>query len=395
MKNDLLCVHVGRETLLKALSAEAILAKSGIDLLDAARLISEISEIGGTKNLKTLRRIFSLGREAFSRKRRALSFRAAAAEFLSVKSHLRKRTLSDYRQTFAAIFRADPSARDANLRSLERDADFFRALISDAFRTPRQRVKARAVLHAFFSCAVRRGWCESNPIAGVDFPMPREQEIVPLSPEEIDALFAAAERLSLRECVPAMALMIFAGIRPREIERLSWKCINREERVVSVMPAHSKTQPIFNLIMELGLYDKLAGVTLVYLSTGMAMSIFILRAGFLSIPKSLDEAAIVDGAGFLRIFWSINLPLAKGALATAGILMFLSNWNEYYFASLLTMSDSQRTLPVALSYFTSEFSYNYTQLFAALTIVVLPGIILYIFAQEQVQTSMASTGIKG
>ncbi|HIZ82447.1 MAG TPA: carbohydrate ABC transporter permease [Candidatus Mediterraneibacter pullistercoris] len=165
--------------------------------------------------------------------------------------------------------------------------------------------------------------------------------------------------------------------------------------VTLLVPAHSKTQPIFRLIMELGLYDNLWGVTLVYLSTGMAMSIFILRAGFMSIPKSLDEAAIVDGAGFMRVFWSINLPLARGSLATAGILMFLNNWNEYYFASLLTMSDSQRTLPIALSYFTSEFSYNYTQLFAALTIVVLPGIILYIFAQEQVQVSMASTGIKG
>ena len=165
--------------------------------------------------------------------------------------------------------------------------------------------------------------------------------------------------------------------------------------VTLLVPAHSKTQPIFNLIMELGLYDNLWGVTLVYLSTGMAMSIFILRAGFMSIPKSLDEVAIVDGAGFMRIFWSINLPLAKSAISTAGILMFLSNWNEYYFASLLTMSDSQRTLPIALSYFTSEFSYNYTQLFAALAIVVLPGIILYVFAQEQVQVSMASTGIKG
>lgn len=165
--------------------------------------------------------------------------------------------------------------------------------------------------------------------------------------------------------------------------------------VTLLVPAHSKTQPIFRLIMELGLYDNLWGVTLVYLSTGMAMSIFVLRAGFMAIPKSLDEAAIVDGAGFMRIFWSINLPLAKSALTTAGILMFLNNWNEYYFASLLTMSDSQRTLPIALSYFTSEFSYNYTELFAALAIVVLPGIILYIFAQEQVQVSMASTGIKG
>ena len=165
--------------------------------------------------------------------------------------------------------------------------------------------------------------------------------------------------------------------------------------VTLLVPAHSKTQPIFRLIMELGLYDNLWGVTLVYLSTGMAMSIFVLRAGFMAIPKSLDEAAIVDGAGFMRIFWSINLPLAKSALTTAGILMFLNNWNEYYFASLFTMSDSQRTLPIALSYFTSEFSYNYTELFAALAIVVLPGIILYIFAQEQVQVSMASTGIKG
>lgn len=136
-------------------------------------------------------------------------------------------------------------------------------------------------------------------------------------------------------------------------------------------------------------------VTLVYLSAGMAMSIFVLKAGFMAIPKSLDEAAIIDGAGFMRTFWSINLPLAKSALATAGILMFLGNWNEYYFASLLTHSDSQRTLPIALSFFTSEFSYNYTNLFAALTIVILPGILLYVFAQEQVQASVAATGIKG
>ena len=97
----------------------------------------------------------------------------------------------------------------------------------------------------------------------------------------------------------------------------------------------------------------------------------------------------------MRTFWTINLPLAKSALATAGILMFLGNWNEYYFASLLTVSDSQRTLPIALAFFTSEFSYNYTQLFAALTIVILPGIILYAIAQEQVQASVAASGVKG
>lgn len=164
--------------------------------------------------------------------------------------------------------------------------------------------------------------------------------------------------------------------------------------VTLLVPAHSRTQPIFSLIMKLNLYDNIWGVTLVYLSAGMAMSIFLLKAGFMAIPKALDEAAAIEGAGFFKIFWSINLPLAKSALTTAGILMFLNNWNEYYYASLLTTSDKNRTMPIALSFFTNEFSYNYTRMFAALAIVIIPGILLYAVAQEQVQASMAASGIK-
>lgn len=162
-----------------------------------------------------------------------------------------------------------------------------------------------------------------------------------------------------------------------------------------LVPGQSKAQPIFSLIMNLGLYDNIWGLALVYLSNGMAMSIFILRAAFMSIPKALDEAADLEGAGFFRRFWSINLPLAKSGLSTAGILMFLGNWNEYFYAALLTTSDKNRTLPIALQFFNEAFSYDYTKLFAALTVVVLPGIIIYICAQEQVQASVAASGVKG
>lgn len=164
--------------------------------------------------------------------------------------------------------------------------------------------------------------------------------------------------------------------------------------ITLLVPAHSRTQPIFSLVMHLNLYDNIWGVTLVYLSAGMAMSIFLLKAGFMAVPRALDEAAAIEGAGFFRIFWMINLPLTKSALTTAGILMFLNNWNEYYYASLLTTSDKNRTMPIALSFFTNEFSYNYTRMFAALTVVIIPGILLYTVAQEQVQASMAATGIK-
>jgi len=165
--------------------------------------------------------------------------------------------------------------------------------------------------------------------------------------------------------------------------------------VTLLVPGHTKTQPIFSLIMQLNLYDTKLGLFLVYLSSSIASSLFILRSNFSSIPRELNEASEIDGAGFFRTFWQINMPLAKTGIFTAGILMFLGNWNEYYFAALLTSSPANRTLPVSLASFNQAFSYDYTRMFAALTLVVLPGIIIYMLAQEQVQASVAGSAVKG
>ena len=162
-----------------------------------------------------------------------------------------------------------------------------------------------------------------------------------------------------------------------------------------LVPGHTKTQPIFFLIMQLGLFGTLSGIALVYLSGGIAMSLFVMRSAFASIPKEMSEAAIIDGVGFFRNFWQMHIPLAKNGLATAGILMFLSNWNEYFFASLLSASAATRTLPYALAFFTETYSYDYTLMFAALTLIILPGIIVYAVSQEQVQVSISSGSVKG
>lgn len=165
--------------------------------------------------------------------------------------------------------------------------------------------------------------------------------------------------------------------------------------ITMLVPGYSKTQPLFQMITDMGLYDTKEGLILVYISNGMATSVFLLKNAFQSIPKELSESARLDGAGFFRTFFSINLPLIKSALATAGILMFLGNWNEYYFASILITSELNNTLPIITMSFTSKFSYNYTLMFAAITLVILPGLIIYAIAQEQVQESLASSGIKG
>ncbi|WP_372661067.1 carbohydrate ABC transporter permease [Cohnella sp.] len=165
--------------------------------------------------------------------------------------------------------------------------------------------------------------------------------------------------------------------------------------ITLLVPGYARAQPIFTIVMKLNLYDTKTGLVLVYASFGMALALFILRVTFMAISKDLDEAAIIDGASFWRVFWSVNLPLAKSGLATAGILMFLANWNEYFYALVLTSSKDNRTLPVALQFFNEAFSYNYTYMFAALTMIILPGILIYLLVQEQVQQSVASSGVKG
>ncbi|HEU5140097.1 MAG TPA: carbohydrate ABC transporter permease [Bacillales bacterium] len=165
--------------------------------------------------------------------------------------------------------------------------------------------------------------------------------------------------------------------------------------ITILVPPHAKAQPIFALIMKLGLYNTKTGLILVYSSFGLALALFVLRGTFMTIPKELDEAALIDGANFWKIFWKINLPLAKPGIATSGILMFLSFWNEYFYALILTTGPENRTLPVQLAFFQGTFSYNYTNMFAAITLVILPGILVYMLVQEQVQQSVASTGVKG
>lgn len=162
-----------------------------------------------------------------------------------------------------------------------------------------------------------------------------------------------------------------------------------------LIPTAALLMPIYKIMTAIGLFDTRTVLILVYAALGLPTSLFIFKSYFQSIPKELEEAACIDGAGFFRTFFVIVFPLAKPGLATGAILQFLTSWNEFMFALILTKSTSVRTLPLALNYFTSQFSFNYTAMFAALTIVILPSIIIYILLQEQITSSMVEGSVKG
>ncbi len=161
-----------------------------------------------------------------------------------------------------------------------------------------------------------------------------------------------------------------------------------------VIPMTALLQPVYSVINNLGLYDTKAGLILVNTALNMPMSLLILRGSFQSIPKAIEEAAYIDGAGFVRTFFQIMLPCAKGGLTSAAVLCFLNTWNEFTFSLLLTSGVDARTLPLSLSYFTSQFSFNYTALFAAVTIAVIPSIIVFAIFQEQVVSSLTAGSVK-
>lgn len=162
-----------------------------------------------------------------------------------------------------------------------------------------------------------------------------------------------------------------------------------------LIPVSALLMPIYIIMMRIGLYDTRTGLVLVYAALGLPTSLFLLRAHFQSIPISIEEAAYVDGCGFFRTFFTIVLPMVKPGLAAAAVLQFLTSWNEFMFALILTKSNRVRTIPLALSYFTSQFTFNYTAMFAALVMVILPSILIFVLLQEQVTDSLVAGSVKG
>ena len=117
-----------------------------------------------------------------------------------------------------------------------------------------------------------------------------------------------------------------------------------------VVPVTALMQPVYQVITSLGLSDSLPGLILVYVALNMPLTLLIMRATFAGLPASLEEAAYIDGAGFMYTYLRVMLPVAKGGLASAAVMAFLNSWNEFTFALVLTKSPAVRTLPLSLSY---------------------------------------------
>lgn len=221
--------------------AVRLILKSGLSLLDAARIcLALVEAAGGECRLAQLHELIATAAQVQEERRRSVSFEEAVKTCLHQKQHRSKRTLQDIRQTMNALMRFDPQLAQRPIRELN-SGDCHRLLHGAFAHSTARFIKARANLSGVFTVAYRHGWCGENPVKRVATPTLHERRIEPLKPAQVKRLLSQAKRPEHSECLPALGLMLYAGVRPEELQRLQWDDIDWDEGVLYMSARHCKT----------------------------------------------------------------------------------------------------------------------------------------------------------
>ncbi|MBK3626892.1 carbohydrate ABC transporter permease [Streptomyces sp. MBT49] len=193
--------------------------------------------------------------------------------------------------------------------------------------------------------------------------------------------------------------ILFSAMAAYAFARLRWR---GRDKVFALflgglmVPAVFTLLPNFVLIKELGLVDTLLGIALPTMFM-TPFAVFFLRQFFMNIPREVEEAALLDGAGKVRIFFRVLLPMAATPVLTLAVLTYITSWNDYFWPLMVSYGDSSRVLTVALAVFraqTPQTGTDWSGLMAATLIAALPMLALFGFFARRIVSSIGFTGIK-
>jgi arabinogalactan oligomer/maltooligosaccharide transport system permease protein len=165
--------------------------------------------------------------------------------------------------------------------------------------------------------------------------------------------------------------------------------------LTQMFPAVVMAIPLYLLLDLLGLLDSLAGLVLVYASTSVPFSTWTLKGFFDTLPRELEEAALLDGASRWQTFWLVILPLARPALAVTGLFSFMTAWNEFVLAATFLGNSRSFTLPVVLQRYVSDYGTEWGHFAAGAILVSVPVMVLFFALQRQFVEGLTAGGVKG
>jgi len=164
-----------------------------------------------------------------------------------------------------------------------------------------------------------------------------------------------------------------------------------------MFPVFLALVPLFFLVRDLHLLGTYHGLILVYTAYSLPFSIFFLYGFFRTLPSEVAEAAIIDGASDYAVFWRVMLPMAQPGLITVGIFNFLGQWNQYLLPLVLNPNRDRYVLPQGLAFLSIQQGYqnDWSALFAALTITMIPTIVVYALFQRRLEQGLTAGALKG
>lgn len=160
------------------------------------------------------------------------------------------------------------------------------------------------------------------------------------------------------------------------------------------MPGQVLIIPVYSMMIKLGLVNSHLGLILFYVATSIPFGTFLMIANLKSMPKELIESGQIDGAGLFRIYRSLALPMLAPTLATAGILNFISYWNELLYAMVLLQKEELRTITVGVASMANRFGGNAPLLYAGLLLTSIPVIVIYFFFQRYLVKGITGGAVK-
>ena len=200
-------------------------------------------------------------------------------------------------------------------------------------------------------------------------------------------------------CIVTLILsMIIGSMAAFGIARMHWKGSKLAMTYFltgMMIPVHCVLIPLFTRFANIGLSNSLVGLILPYLTFALPITIFIMTGFFESMPNELIECACMEGANIFQIFYKICLPLGKTGLFVTGLMTFIGNWNELLLAMVFISDDTKKTLPVSLSKFVGPYNTNYSQMFAAIIIAIIPTIVVYCAFSNQIVDGLTAGAVKG
>ncbi|SNQ49421.1 Trehalose transport system permease protein SugB [Frankia canadensis] len=167
--------------------------------------------------------------------------------------------------------------------------------------------------------------------------------------------------------------------------------------LIAMFPQVSLVSPLFNLWRQIGIFDTWIGLIIPYLTFSLPLAIYTLSAFFREIPWDLEKAAQVDGATPAQAFLRVIAPLAAPGMVTTAILVFIFCWNDFLFSISLTSTESSRTVPAAIAFFTgaSQFAQPIGSIAAAAVVITIPIIIFVLLFQRRIVAGLTSGAVKG